>query len=64
VDVVNQESGKLLGKRKKKLIRAWQALKRRYYDERGKEARVLICVYGQDPSGGEETGGNAQSRIF
>jgi hypothetical protein len=33
-------------------------------DERGKEARVLICVYGQDPSGGEKTGGNAQSRIF
>ena len=24
----------------------------------------MICVSGQDPSGGENTGGNAQSQIF
>ena len=61
MDGVNQESGKLLGEKK---IRVWQALKRSQYDEDGKEARFLICVSGQDPSGGEKTGGNAQSRIF
>ena len=61
MDGVNQESGKLLGEKK---IRVWQALKRRYSDEDGKEARVLTCVSGQDPSGGEKTGGSAQSQIF
>ncbi len=59
MDVVNQESGKLLEKEKN--IRVSQALKRRLYDEDGKEARVLTCVSGQDPSGGEKTGGNSQS---
>ena len=45
-------------------LRVWQTLKRGQRDEGGKEARVLTCVSGQDPSEGGKTGGNAQSRIF
>ncbi len=45
-------------------FRVWQTLKGRQRDEGGEEARVMFCVFGQDPSDGGKTGGNTQSRIF
>jgi hypothetical protein len=62
VDVVNQESGKLLGGEKK----LGSGKLQREVNMTGMESRqgFLICVSGQDPSGGEKTGGNSQSQIF